>query len=319
MQLGEVVTRVFETTGDNPANPRLYDRQRIVDLVNRAMLIFRSEVEDRWARTDMALVAGQAIYSLPEDCVRVKRIAYNDQTLEAKTILGLVALDPKWEVTPSQKPLCWTQDGLPFNQFRLWPVPSANSATSFAFAPAAAGGGPTGEDGVIVEFVDDAGAQNVTYVIDPADPAMADADRGLTISLDIASMDSDDGELAQLLGTSSMGLTLWYVVRPQPLVGDGDGITIKEAYADCLWFYALWQSYEEQSDHHNPVLSSWYKTQFRKTLARARERSDAPLPRTVHQLGLTGKTPSRRGILSYPYEVVVNGQSIQITFSRRAQ
>lgn len=313
MKLGELLDRAYDVLQDDKASPRDYLRQPLVDYVNRGCLLWRAQIEDYWFREYVPLVANQSIYDLPDECVRVQRISFDDTTMDPTTILGLQGLDEKWETTTGPEPFLWTSHGLPHNQFRVYPKPTTSSGDVYIYAIAPAGGGDTVDDGLIVQYTDSGG--NATFITDPLDPGMTDPDTGITLAIDGVQFFDEDGEVMVFDASGLAQLEVWSVERPSDLTGDGDIVPVKAGYELAPLWYTLWQTYLEEGERHDSNLAGLYRGLWNDLVLRAQENRSTPLPLQVHVLGGNGRATGGHWP-RFNSSMTVNGSPVTVKWSR---
>lgn len=280
MNLQALLQRAYSVLGDDFANPRFFPRARLVDLMNRGVQEFRSEVNDEWYERDIALVSGTAIYDFPVGHVRTQRVAYADKTLVPRGVVGaLTGQDELWQDHTAQEPIYWTSDALPHNQFRVVPTPSVTSTEFWSFALAASGGS-TIEDGTVVETTSP--DETFTFILDPADPAHLSIEDGLVLGVDGFAIDSEDGVLVEVDAEGADVLTVWGTLRAGEMSGDGDDVPIKAAYSLAPLWYCLWRTFEEEAEHHNSTLAGFYKSKWKALVDGGKAVAENPFPREVH-------------------------------------
>lgn len=305
MILGDLLTRASDIIAAD------YERSAMVAYVNRGITVWRQQVEDRWFRAYIPLVAGQGVYSFPDENVRAQRIAYDDSTIEPTSILEMQALDSKWQTTTGAQPFKWTSDGLPHNQFRIYPVPSSSSTTEYAYEVAAAGGGTTADDGEIVWYE----ADTSTFETDPNDAGHTDPNAGLIVALDGAQFLENDGEVVVFEASGLELLEVWGVERTDPVSGDGDTILVKPGYELAPLWYALWQTYLEEGDRHDSGLAGLYRGLWADLVERALLRKANPLPLQVHVLG-GGPGSRAQAFQDFSTSMTVGGVPINVRWPR---
>lgn len=288
MNLGTALTRIYDVLGDNPASPREFQRQPLVDAINRGCLVFRVSCHEIWRRVDVAVVAAQAEYTIPPEILSLQRVAYDDETLEARASNTLQSRDSEWMTRPGE-PDCWTSYGLDYNKFRLWPIPTVGSDETFTFSS---------DYGVIVRYSDGA-----DYTLT--------SNFGLMTVLDGITFTENYGELFYVSVPETASLTLWGTDRPATLSDDGQEIPLREAYQSAVLWFALWQAYDDEGDHHNGVLAAWYRDQFFDLVRRCQEHVGGPVATQVRKLRGAG-TGDVDGI-RYG-SVILNGVPVDVTW-----
>lgn len=290
MLLGEGLDRVYDILGDVRSNPREFPRARIVDLLNEGCMVFRRFVEDEWFRATQDLIADQAVYTFPTQSMRAIRVAFEDVTLIPTTVQELQAFDDRWTTRKQPRPTRWTTQAQPHNKYRLYPTPQQNSSgtytlqgdPNYAFPVGTPGVWPA-DNGIVARWQNEGGS----FATFAADPNVIgwDADDGELMAVDAYRFNQENGILGVVLPTGVGNLTLWLVKIPQTVSDDLEELPIKLAYRMAPVFYVLWQTYEEEFEHHNPVLAAFYRDEFKALVERAREQASDPLPYMVHKLG----------------------------------
>jgi hypothetical protein len=112
-----------------------------------------------------------------------------------------------------------------------------------------------------------------------------DGDNGEIALAPPLNVNPDEGVLGTVDASGVGNLTLWLVKIPPDVSDDEESLTIKSAYQTAVLFYVLWQTYEEEGDHHNSVVAAYYRDEFRRVVERARELAANPLPYMVQKLG----------------------------------
>ena len=263
MNLGQILSRIYHVVGDSSVSPRFFARARVIKLVNDGCLLFRQQIEDRFYRTDQAVVAAQAIYQFPAGHMRAVRVAFDDVTIEPSTVQELQSLDDLWQTRSAPTPTKWTSQGQAHDEWRYYPVPASASFESAAF---------TQDTGVVTRFVDTAGA------------ATFNQEQGIVVQISGFDVAPDVGEVAAFAQTGIGHTTVWGVQAPATLVGDNEEIPVKNGYQMAVCYYAIWQLYEEEGDHHNAILAGYYRQKMMERLQRARALKDNPLPTEKHVL-----------------------------------
>lgn len=288
MNLGALLARAMDVLGDDPADPREFPRQPLVDAANRGCLAFRVACHEVWRRADLAVIANQAEYTIPPEILSLQRVAYDDETLEARASNTLQSRDSEWMTRPGE-PVSWTSYGLDYNKFRLWPIPTVGSDETFTFSS---------DYGVIVRYSDGA---DFTLT----------SEFGLMTVLEGVTFTEDHGELFYVSAPETESLTLWGTDRPTTLVDDGQEIPIRKPWQIAILWFVLWQAYDDEGDHHNGILSAWYRDQWFDVVRRCREHVGSPVATQVHKLRGAG-TGDVDG-LRYG-DVIVNGNPVSVTW-----
>lgn len=314
MYATDLLARFYEIMGVPPEEPGKFTQDSVLELMNRGATVFRAWVEDQWYRTENATVADQAIYNFPPENVRAIRIARDNKMLEPKTVLSLAGRSPRWQLDKSTTPIFWTSDGLPHNQYRLYPTPTVSSDDRWTFAVGT--GGTDADSGEIVRLQDSSGA-NFTMATDPADPGWTDPQAGLLVTSDAFSVDTNDGDIEFISGGNGIQ-QLWLVKRTDEMDDAGAQVPIRQPYQLAPLWFALWHTYEEEDDHHNSVLAGVYKGHFKSAVEKGRARTDNPLPRLIHMRRAwspTGSGARDTGFyLRYSGDVVVGSTTYHVDF-----
>ena len=274
MTLGDLLDRLYSVLGDIRDAPRFFPRDKLVAYANRGSVMFRSICKDVWYRVDMPVVGMQGEYTIPPEILELRRVAFNDTTLEARSVNVLQSRDGKWQTTTGPIPRVWTSLGFAHNKFWIWPIPTIGTAETFTW---------DSEYGVTVRDTDSSGA-DVSFIADPVGVPGWNAEHGLMVQRSAASTESDFGEIFYTETPSGGSLTLWGTAAPATLVSDDQELPMRQAYQDSLWWFVLWQVYEEEGDHHNTILSAFYRDQFMETVSECRERVSNPVPAQVRNL-----------------------------------
>lgn len=273
MILSEALDRAYDALGDRRANPRHYSRSHLVGYMNRACMLFRSLCHDVWYRVDIPAVASQGQYTVPPEILELRRVAFDDETLEARAVNVIQSRDATWQDTTGT-PVSWTSVGFAHDKFWLWPKPIAGSDETFTWSP---------EYGVTVRYQDPAGA-NYTFTRDPAGPGTWNPEYGLVVTLTDTTTTSDYGDIFYISAPDSNQITLWGTAHPGVMVGDDAEIPIRRPWQQAVVWYTLWQVYDEEGDHHNGILAAYYRDEFLDLVERCRLRASNPVPAQVRAL-----------------------------------
>jgi hypothetical protein len=290
VNLGQLLDRAYDVLGDVRDGPRQFPADRLTDLVNEGVLTYRRWVEDKWFRTQQELTAGTAVYTFHDDNIRAWRIAYDDCTMRPTTIQELESFDRQWLSRTHNRVTRWTSQGLPHNQYRVYPLPSTSSATPIVMQGDPNVAGWSEQNGVLGRWQDD--GVDISFTADP-NVVGWDANHGIVGQIDTFVFENKPREfpssvIGELAGPASDGvsvLSLWLVQKPQTISLDNEEIPLKNAYQIAPLYYALWHTYEEEGDHHNQVLSGMYRQLFMDQVTRGRELMSNPLPFQPHKLG----------------------------------
>ena len=284
MTLGNILDRAYDVLGDVRNNPKRFQRDELVDLINEGCLVFRRFVEDKWFRHDEDTVASQSTYTFPSQSVRAIRVAYDDCTLRPTTMQELRGLDERWETREQDTPRLWTTQGQSHNQYRVYPIPSETTSDSFEIIADTNVSGWNAEHGIIGRWVDASG-NDVTFNADTNVVGWDDEHGVLGATVAEVPFSSQNGALRKINATEVENFTLWLVQSPETISNDPDTIPIRDPFQIASLWYALWQTYEKEGDHHNSVLAAYYRDEFRLMVERARELMSMPFPFQKHLLG----------------------------------
>jgi hypothetical protein len=267
--LKDILDRAFEILGDVKDAPRFFVYADLVDLANRACLTFRANCHDEWHRVDVAGVAATGEYTIPDEILELRRVAYNDETLEARTVTNLQARDPKWQTRTGPDPMVWTSLGFAHDKFWVWPIPSQSSTETVTVSD---------DYGVIVRAIDSGGtAYTMTQ------------EYGVTVLVDGITVSGDYGEIFETVASENKQFTLWGTKRPATMTSEDAEIPIRKPWQiACLWFI-LWQTYEQEGDHYNSVLSAWYRDQYLIQVESCKLQASNPVPAQVRALRGAGE------------------------------
>lgn len=322
MILLDLLTRAYDILGDTQGDPGFFPRQRLVDLINEGCVRFRSKIEDAWFRANQKVVAGTAVYTVPDGCVRIRRVAFDDQTVPPKTILELVALDDKWTTRSSSEPIFWTSDAQSHDEYRYYETPSISTDGAIDFVADTEHTGSSVDWGTVADW-DESGTL-ATFNADPANPSHVNADYGIWLSVTGSSssgnfsIKTDYGVVVSWLMTFVKQTELWCVERPEPMTSDDDSVPIKAPYQLAPLWYALWHTYEQEEDHHNPVLSGYYRQLFGDELIRAQKLADNPTPYIIRVRGTSYGRDGASG-LRFPNSVDFGSGAQEIVWGRRTR
>ena len=258
MTLGELRDRLYEVLGDLRTAPRIYKWETLLAIVNRGALVFRATCADVWRRQDIPTVAGQGEYTIPPEFLELRRVAYDDETLEARTVQILQARDSKWQTTTGPEPLAWTSSAHAHNKFFVWPKPSSSSSEPFLLSASYGG---------LSRWVSNTG---VVYTFS--------SEFGGPSRIEGETLDSEYGDLVGQEQTAGGLLTLWGTARPEVLVSDDQELPIRRPWQIALLWFTLWQIYESEGAEHNGILAAFYRDEFSDVLERCTLRASNPVP-----------------------------------------
>lgn len=272
--LHDLLVAVWHVVGDRVDNPRFYPRLELVTLLNEGALQFRVEVEDEWYTREIPVAAGVQTYTFPEDHLRAQRLAYADETMEARGSVGaLTGEDENWQTSRSPSLIYWSSDAVNWNQFRVIGIPTQSSPDYWVWSQ---------DLGTIVRF------QNPTDFTFTGGVG-GNPDRGIVWYMEDSTFFEDRGVIVGLEEIGAAVITVWGTLKPQLMSGDGDEVPIKPAYWMAPAYYALGRLYEHGRDRHNAVLAGLYKGMWQEMIDQAKALSEEPMPRMVNVIGAAGQ------------------------------
>lgn len=315
MNLGELLDRVYDVLGDLKADPQVYQRDRLVTLTNEALVVLRRYVEDTWFVHKERLVATQAVYTFPASSMRALMIAYQDEMIDPKSLLELRDLDTFWETRTGPDPQYWTSDGEAHNKYRLYPIPTISTADDVFMLPDPNVAGWTANKGVVGRWQDD--GVDIAFSADP-NVVGWNAEHGRVYRKTSDIFSDPHGRIGRIQGIGAGDLTLWLVEVPTSVSVDNDTLPLKEAFAGALIWYVLWQMYEEEGDHHNPVLAPYYRDLFTWEIEQYREQMRNPMPYQIHKLRSGGSDFVDMDV-AFPFAktAVIDGQTVHFGWPKR--
>lgn len=316
MTLGELLDRVYDVLGDLKDDPQVYTRTRTVTLVNEALLVFRRFIEDEWFIHRERLVASQAVYTFPATSIsRAVLISYDDEPLQPESILELRGKDTKWETRTGSRPWNTTVDGQAHNKYRLYPIPDTATTDDLRFEADPNVAGWSATHGVVGRWQDDG-----VDLVFAADPNVGgwNPQHGRVYAKGSDNFSQPHGRIASVTPTGVGGLTLWLVELPPTVDDDGDQLPIKDAFAQALVWYVLHMTYEEEGDHHNPILAAYYRDEFTAALEECRELMANPMPYQIHKLR-GGDDPFTESQNPAPFatSAIIDGQPVNFGWPKR--
>ena len=316
MTLGSLLEELYAFLGDDKDAPVEFDRADVVELVNEGCREFRRRAEERWARIDMAVVAGQAIYAQPGASVRLERVAYDDVTMFPDTVRGLQAIDERWQQRTSNELTHWTAEGVAHNQFRVYPEPTASTPDSVTFGADINVPGWSAERGAIRRLAYSLGGQDATQ----ADPNVGgwSAERGLIRMRTNTEMSAERGTVRQQSETGADNITLWYVERPGLVTDDNDEIPIKQCYQRAVMWWALGRIYGQEGDRFEQDLKHYCEAAFSDYVDRCSLLTSKPLAYIVDKIGPTDRL-DYPAALSFPNVINDNGTPRSVHWPRHGQ
>lgn len=273
MTLRDVLERIYDALGDTIDGPRRITRARATSLVNEGCRVFRSRAEEIWMRYDQAVAQGLSVYTLPAGVFRVKRIAFDDWTLDPATVVELSSIDERWRTAPGD-PRRWTSDDVAWNQWRFWPVPGRTTTELVSMSS---------EKGIVTRIRESSGA-NYTPVADPLVPGW-DPERGLTALIGGMTAIGDRGTITLVEAAGVNQATVWGVETPEAIQSDNQELEIKDCFYQAPVFYALWHIFDQEGDNHNGFLARYYEGRFEAEIEQAIDLVNNPLPYRIHVIG----------------------------------
>ena len=312
--LGHLQQRFIDATGDIGGS--FFSIDRVNTLLNEGVLNFRSIVEDKWARTEIGPEMDVGVYDMPDDALMLIRVAHDKQTLEARSILSILAEDAKWETRTSVKPSSWTTDGVGHNEFRVWPTPSVDGTVVRFQADDDVT--PLDPDlGVIISIAKSPGSDDTATFSGPDNTPTDTEILGVMATVDTEWTILGDSGVAVTYEAGDV-LTVWYVEKPPTMVNAGDPVPLRLPYQVAPVYYALSKTYQEEGNHYNPLLSELYAAKYGEVVERAKQRAENPVPRMIHKLGASPRGDS----VHRPYlgdQVTISGTPVTIHFPKRVR
>lgn len=257
MTLGELLDRAYEILGDLRAAPRIYPRQMLLDIVNRGTLLFRATAAEVWRRQDIPTVGGTGEYEIPPTILELRRVAYDDETLEARSLQVIQSRDAKWQTTTGPEPIAWTSVGFAQNRFFVWPKPSTSTPETFTLSASYGG---------LSRWV--SGGTAYTFSSEFGGPSRIDGEV----------LDSEYGDIISSATSEGQLLTVWGTARPDALSTDDQELPLRRPWQIALLWFLLWQIYESEGREHNSVLAAFYRDEFSDVLERCTVRAATPVP-----------------------------------------
>lgn len=287
----DIKVRLYRQLGDDPIAQRFYDWDKLRLLVSDGVAYQRAACGEIWNWARVSAVAGTGEYELPANAQRPVRIAWRDQTLTERSRMYLEAVDWNWQARTGT-PREFTQDGLAQNRFRLYPRPTVDSPDTVEFEvdpdllPLALS---PGEDyGRIGRM------EGVDFGVDPELVGIAWPDEDLGIIVGGFPMSGELGKIVRFTPDFSESVNIWFVEKAPADLDDGDPVPIAGPWRLGPWCYALWKIYEEEGDHHNAILSAFFRDWFFEIVGRCNAHARNPLPRIVHVMRPVGPGPGGR-------------------------
>lgn len=269
MNLGGLLDRAYFVLGDVKDAPRFFIYDELVDLANRGVLTFRANCHDVWYRQDVPAVATQGQYDIPTSFLELRRVAFDDVTLEARTVPNLQSRDPKWQSRTGPDPSVWTSLGFAHDKFWVWPQPSESSTETYTWAT---------EYGVTVRILDSGGT-----------PYTMATELGIMVDLEGVDTPTEYGDIYSVISTENKQFTLWGTARPSTMTSENDEIPLRRPWQIAVLWFMLWQTYEQEGDHYNSVLSAYYRDLFLGQVERCKLRASNPVPAQVRALRGSGE------------------------------
>lgn len=296
MNLGGLLDRAYSILGDVPSAPRFFPKQDLIDLANRGVLIFRANAHDVWYRQDISATASLGEYTIPENFLEVRRIAYDDVTMEARTVTNLQSRDSKWQTRTGPDPMVWTSLGFAHDKFWVWPLPAESTSEIWTW---------TTEYGVTVRLVDPAGAD---YTLS--------SEYGIMVALDGITTSTEYGDIYSVLTANNKQFTLWGTKKPAAMSSEADEIPLRRPWQIAALWFTLWQTYEEESDHYNSVLSAYYRDLFLGLVERCKLRASNPVPAQVRALRGAGEFEAPPDVEGRYGDVTIGGVTKSVMWPR---
>lgn len=297
MVFEDLIVRVYDVLGDYRPRPRLYPLDRIKRLLNEGFRQFRLRVQDRWIETEEALVALQAIYTIPARTVRIVRIAYKDRTMSPVTLLELVSSNHRWqEASPVDTPRLWTTEDVAYDEYRIYPPPANASAVATQLSQ---------ESGVLARWVDALGV-NATF----------NQDHGFVARSSQASIVPDAGLSGNISSIGAGVLTLWLVDGTPDLQGEQEDIPIPGAWYMAPVYWAISESYAEMGDHSESQLRQYYESRFEDEIKIASKAFSEYMSHMLVGIGANLTVGLGSGDITFPSEVVAEGITRSVIWGR---
>lgn len=292
--VNDLKQRIYDQLGDDPIDQRLFDWSKILPLVADGIAYQRAAAGDVWDWSLVPAVALQGEYSYPANATRLKRVAWRDVTLQERSRMYLETVDWNWESrtgTPNE----YTVDGFAQDKFRLYPKPtvSTQDAVEFRVDLNLSGVSSPGPNyGKITRMA------NVDFQVDPnlSPPSLlTDPDYGIMVGG--FAFTGTKGKIVRFNPSLSDAITVWYIEKAPDIVTDYDPVPLHGPFRLGPMCYALWKVYDEDGDHHNGILSAFFRDWFFEIVGRSAKHAANPLPRIVHVLRPVGpvESVSRRG------------------------
>lgn len=239
----QVLSMVRDQNGD-AASPIEVD-----SLINRGLLEFcdRTNYLHHTALTD--LIDAQAVYSVPEDCLRVIRVAYGEKALVPIAYQDLDCKSSDWR-SESGEPTHYLRDLFGHNEIRLYPIPVApgNSLQTVQFIYSQETGTLRTVNGV----------NNV--------------------------WSQEEGVLRSLAGYGQGAVVgtirIDYLKAPTTLTSDGDTPELPRQYHDCLSSYAAGHLLTRNGD---PNRAAPYLAEFENQVSKAKDEVSQTFQPSIHR------------------------------------
>jgi len=295
MNFGNLLDRYFDVVGDRRSSPRMYSLPRAKELLNAGFRKFRIAVQDHLVVTQQALTATQSIYDFPANTVRAERIAYDDRTLSPVTVIELLSENYRWHEKTYTTLRAWTTEDVQHNEYRVYPIPDTSSTAEISMVS---------EVGILGQVTD------VTGAFVPFD-----TEEGFLGQAVGAVVSPEEGILGQVVASGTSQLTLWLVDGIPDLESDNDQIPIRQAYALSALYYALHETYLEQSDHYNPELADYYEARFESEVRMALKDFADIMPHMLVGVG-ADRTMGGFGDITWPSQATIDGVPQTIGWSK---
>jgi hypothetical protein len=192
--------RLYGILGENPANPFLFTDAELNRHLNDAYQEMARETRALDIRSAITTTAEQGTYSIPEECGRVYRVAYDNYALFPETAQRLDWLDQTWTSRTGQ-PERWMRDRLDERQLRIWPAPTS----------------------VLNGFDADAEVGLIYQVTNDDDGTSFDSEVGLIVEISDGEQEEGfDSEYGLIVESLDGDIEVWSTKVPGPLDEDTD-------------------------------------------------------------------------------------------------
>lgn len=285
MIVDDVVERVFKIYGERRGVQEDLSESEVLDLMNDGMADLRAEAADEWDRDQDVVVANQRVYNYPADCIRLIALFWDEEFIPPVTMFWLDSRDESW-ITRQGETICWTQDGLAWNQYGLYKIPEVTSEFPITFSidtvPPVADRVTSPSYGIIVD-VDDSDVQASIDTVPPVADRVSSVSFGIFVD-GFEATDSDFGIITSIEQASNDLMSRWYVKRHETFTSFEQEVPVPEGWVIALVWYVLWKIYEQAGERHNAVLAGFYREQYLADRNGLKQRARKPTPRIVHKL-----------------------------------